>query len=177
MFRTNRTFIAYLFYMVPCSEEKRKLIEEIGLNFQEKHNFTPLAGRIYAIMILSRGEGYSFEELMSLTEASKSSVSTNLNLLIQLKYVEFFTKPGDRRRYFRSTKNYLKLTLKEHLLAIEEELRLVEKINKYNCEHNPQRFRKNESLGLIFQKHLEAQKKNIQATLQKMDASHKRNVL
>ncbi len=163
--------------MVPCSEEKRELIEEIGLNFQEKHYFTPLAGRIYAIMILSRGEGFSFEELTGLTKASKSSVSTNLNLLIQLKYVEFFTKPGDRRRYFRSTKNYLKLTLNEHLVAIEEELTLVEKINKYNCEHNPQRFRKNESLGSIFQKYLEVQKNNIKATLQKMDAFHKRKVL
>lgn len=156
--------------MVPCSEEKKVLIEEIGLNFQEKHAFTPLAGRIYAIMILSRGEGFTFEELMALTEASKSSVSTNLNLLIQLKYVEFFTKHGDRKRYFRSTKNYLKLTLEEHLTAIEKELILVDKINTYQIEHNPEKFRKNESLGLIFQKYLESHKDSIKTTLLNIEA-------
>jgi hypothetical protein len=39
--------------MTVYSKEKRKLIEEVGLNLQEKHNFTPLAARIYAILILS----------------------------------------------------------------------------------------------------------------------------
>jgi DNA-binding transcriptional regulator GbsR (MarR family) len=156
--------------MAPCSDEKKLLIEEIGLNFQEKHVFTPLAGRIYAIMILSSGEGYAFEELMELTAASKSSVSTNLNLLIQLKYVDYFTKPGDRKRYFRSTKNYLKLTLEDHLAAIEKELILVDKINRYQLKHHPQKFSKNESMGLIFQNYLESQMDSIRSTLDKIIA-------
>ncbi len=154
--------------MANCSAEKSRLIEEIGLSFQDKNHFTPLAARIYAIMILSRGEGFTFEELTSFTEASKSSVSTNLNLLVQLKYVEFFTKSGDRRRYFRSTRNYLTLTLQEHKIKVEEELQLVGKINSYNCEHHPRKFSKNESLGLIYQDFLAAQRENIISAIVKI---------
>jgi HTH-type transcriptional regulator, glycine betaine synthesis regulator len=154
--------------MAHCSEEKSRLIEEIGVSFQDKHHFTPLAARIYAIMILSRGEGFTFEELTFLTEASKSSVSTNLNLLVHLKYVEFFTKSGDRRRYFRSTRNYLRLTLQEHMNKVEEELQLVGKINSYNCEHHPRKYRKNESLGQIYQDFLISQRENIKSTIIKV---------
>ncbi|MBZ0326532.1 MAG: transcriptional regulator [Altibacter sp.] len=159
--------------MNTCSKEKSDLIEEIGLNFENKHHFTPLAGRIYAFMILSDDEGHSFEDFVEITSASKSSVSTNLNLLVQLKYVEFFTKPGDRKRYFRPTKNYLKITLEEYLNTINKELKIVEKINKFNCKYHPQKFTKSESIGLIFQQYLESQKKNLKSTIDKMVSFHK----
>ncbi len=154
--------------MRPYSEEKRKLIEEVGLNLQEKHNFTPLAARIYAILILSSADGCTFDEIIGLTEASKSSVSTNLHLLTQLKYVEYFTKPGHRKRYFRTTLNYLRLTLLEYQESIEKELQIVQKINKYNCKHNPEKFHRNESVGLIFQQYLKLQKDNLKITIEKM---------
>lgn len=155
------------------SKEKRNLIEEVGLQIQGKHNFTPLAARIYAILILSPAGGCTFENLINLTKASKSSVSTNLNLLVQLKYVEFFTKSGDRKRYFRTTQHYLRHTLEEYLALIEKELEVVEKINKFNCIHNPEKFQKNESLGLIFQHYLKSQKENLKTTIDKMATFHK----
>ncbi|MET6990848.1 GbsR/MarR family transcriptional regulator [Sediminicola arcticus] len=153
-----------------CSEEKRTLIEEVGLHLESSHKLTPLASRIYAIMILSSEEGFSFEEIMSITQASKSSVSTNISLLVQLNYVEFYTKSGDRKRYFRGTNNYLKLTLQEYLLAIEKELKLVKKINQFNKEHTPTKFVENESMGVFFQDYLTTQKKNIKKTLEKLKA-------
>jgi DNA-binding transcriptional regulator GbsR (MarR family) len=143
---------------------------------QEKHNFTPLAARIYAILILSPADGCTFDELVVLTEASKSSVSTNLNLLNQLKYAEFFTKPGDRKRYFRTTGNYLRFTLVGYLETVEKDLRLVEKINTYNCKNNPAKFQRNESAGLIFQRYLKSQKENLKATIEKMESSQKDKV-
>ncbi len=153
-----------------CSEEKRHLIEEVGLHLEGSHKLTPLASRIYAIMILSSEEGFSFEEIMDITKASKSSVSTNINLLVQLNYVEFYTKPGDRKRYFRGTNSYLKNTLQEYFQAIEKELKLVEKINKFNKLHNPTKFIENESMGVFFQEYLATQKDNLKKTIEKMKA-------
>lgn len=153
-----------------CTEEKRQLIEEVGLHLESSHKLTPLASRIYAIMILSSKDGFSFEEIMAITQASKSSVSTNITLLVQLNYVEFYTKSGDRKRYFRGTNNYLKLTLQEYYQTIEKELKLVKKINLFNQEHNPTKFVENESMGIFFQEYLVTQKENLKKTLEKMRA-------
>jgi hypothetical protein len=50
-----------------CSKEKILLIEEVGLHLEGRHKLTPLASHIYAIMILSSKEGFSFEEIMTIT--------------------------------------------------------------------------------------------------------------
>jgi len=107
---------------------------------------------------------------MELTQASKSSVSTNLTLLVQLDYLEFYTKPGVRKRYFRGTGNFVRSILKEHLLSLEKELKLVEKINLFNQEHNPKKFMQNQSIGNIFQEYLGTQKQNLHHALEKISA-------
>ena len=156
--------------MVICSVEKRKLIEEVGLHLEGCHKLTPLASRIYALTVLSSNDGYSFEELVELTQASKSSVSTNLTLLVQLDYLEFYTKPGVRKRYFRGTGNFVRSILKEHLQSLEQELKLVEKINLFNQEHNPKKFVQNQSIGNIFHEYLGTQKQNLHHALEKISA-------
>lgn len=171
MFRTKLYICTYNnHFMGICSEEKRLLIEEVGLHLEDSHKLTPLASRIYAIMILSSDEGFSFEEIMTITQASKSSVSANISLLVQLNYVEFYTKTGDRKRYFRGTNNYLKLTLQEYLTTIDKELKLVKKINKFNKVNNPTKFIENESMGVFFQEYLTTQKENLKTTIEKMRA-------
>ncbi|WKN29592.1 ArsR family transcriptional regulator [Porifericola rhodea] len=152
-----------------CSEEKKQLIEEAGLFFEKKYKFSPLVARIHALMILSSNQGHTFEEIMEITGASKGSVSTSLNLLIQLQSVEYITNSGDRKRYFRSTKKHLKNTLRESLDRIHEEMRLTERFNAYNCKHNKQKFIKNESIGLMFLDYLKSQEQNIKETIAKMD--------
>lgn len=152
------------------SSEKCSLIEEVGLNFETKHNMSPLGGRIYGCLILSGKEGFSFEEIIEITQASKSSISTNINTLLQLNYIEYFTKTGDRKRYFRPTENYLKIVLQNYRLDAEKEFKIVEKINTFNKTNNPEKFKQNESIGLIFQEYLETHQKNLQLTIDKINA-------
>tara|TARA_R110002167_G_scaffold33327_5_gene107069 strand:+ start:573 stop:1073 length:501 start_codon:yes stop_codon:yes gene_type:complete len=151
-----------------CSDEKRKLIEEVGLHFETYKKLPPLAARIYAIMVLSSEEGYSFEEIMQITQASKSSVSTNINLLQQLNYIEYYTKPGDRKRYFKGANSYLRSTLEGHLQSLEKELAVISKINTFNKRQNPQKFIANRSIGLIFQDYLISQRENLINTIEKI---------
>lgn len=154
--------------MVICFQENKNLVEELGLFFQEYHKFPPLASRLYVIMILSSSDGFTFEELMKLTQSSKSSVSTNLNLLVSLKFVDFYTKPGKRKRYFKTTGSYVKNMLNEHVEAITTELKMVEKINAFNSICNPLKFEQKGYVGTIFQSYLVSAKKNTEETLEKI---------
>ncbi len=161
--------------MKKFSSEKCSLIEEVGHNFECRHNMSPLSGRIYGCLILSGIEGFSFEEIVEITQASKSSISTNINLLLQLNYIEYFTKTGDRKRYFRPTESYLKITLQSYKIIAEKELEIVKKINEFNKENHPEKFKQNESIGLIFQEYLNIHKENLQTTIDKMNSFHARN--
>ncbi|MDT0676408.1 GbsR/MarR family transcriptional regulator [Autumnicola musiva] len=157
-----------LAYMNCCSPEKRKLIEEIGVHFEKIHQLAPLAARIYAIMVLSPADGQTFEEIMTITEASKSSVSTQLNLLLQLKKVEYFTKSGDRKRYFRANRLYLKTTLEGYLEDITQELELLDKITEFNSTYNKEKFEKTGATALLFKDYLLNQEQNIRNIINKM---------
>jgi len=152
-----------------CSPEKKKLIEEIGVHFEKAHNLAPLAARIYVIMILSPNDGHTFDEIIEITQASKSSVSTQLNLLMQTNKVEYFTKPGDRKRYFRASKTYLKNTLKENLDEIKEDIRLIEKVHEFNSTYNKEKFEATGGVGRLYKEYLIAQKENMEQTIQKMN--------
>lgn len=151
-----------------CSAEKCKLIEEIGVHFEKTNQLAPLAARIYAIMILSPKEGHTFDEIMEITEASKSSVSTQLNLLLQLKKVEYFTKTGDRKRYFRGNRMYLQNTLESYLATISEEIKMVEKITEFNSIHNPEKYKKTGKVPLLFKDYLLRQEENLKQTIAKI---------
>lgn len=151
-----------------CSEDKKKLIEEIGLHFEQTDQMSPLAARIYGIMILSPNDGHTFDEILEMTCASKSSVSTQLNFLLQLKKAEYFTKSGDRKRYFRASKTYLINTLDEHLESLKREINLVNKITKFNEIYNKHKFQEHGDISILFKDYLICQEKNIRETIKKM---------
>lgn len=150
-------------------ENKERLIEDIGVNFEKIHQFSPLAARLYAILILCPNTGYSFSDLVKLTKASKSSVSTNLNLLLENGSVEYFTKSGDRKRYFRSRRDYLKITLERHLYETKTELDIINKVSSYNKQFNKQKYQKNKKFGKLYKRFLENISANLQDTLHKMN--------
>ncbi len=152
-----------------CSPEKQKLIEEIGVHFEKVHKLAPLAARIYVIMILSPNDGHTFDEIIEITGASKSSVSTQLNLLMQTNKVEYFTKPGDRKRYFRASRTYLKNNLLDQLDQVREDIRLVEKIQSFNAEFNAEKFKKTGGVAMLYKEYLIAQKQNLENTIEQMN--------
>lgn len=130
------------------------LIEEIGLALEERAGLAPLATRIYASLILSSNAGLTFDEIIDITEACKSSVSSNLNVLLQLDYVEYYTKTGDRKRYFKTSKNYVKNAMKQYEDLLNKELEIVNKINDFNKLNNPEKFNKEKSVGSLFREYL-----------------------
>ncbi|NKI26644.1 hypothetical protein HCG49_08730 [Arenibacter sp. 6A1] len=154
--------------MLDKYKEKRILIEEMGVTLEERADLTPLAARIYAALILSCYEGLLFEEIITITQASKSSVSNNLNILVQLNYVEYYTKPGDRKRRFRTSKYYVRNAMEQYEKLIVRELDMVKKINAYNKAYNPQKFNNENSVGILFQEYLTEQREKINTTIEEI---------
>ncbi|MEM8521362.1 MarR family transcriptional regulator [Flavobacterium sp. PL12] len=151
------------------SEEQIKLIEELGLQLEDNIKLSPLASRIYSLLILSSNEGLTFEEIQTIVPASKSSISVNVNVLLQLDYISFYTKSGTRKRYFRLAKYFSLVTLNVDLQDISNEVRLIDKINTYNKKYHSAKYTNENSLGDILQDYLIKKQTLIQDTIKKID--------
>lgn len=149
-------------------QEQIKLIEKIGLGVEEHLKLSPLASRIYALLMLTSYKGLTFEEIRELIKASKSSTSVNINLLTQLDYITFYTKPGDRKRYFKLAKYSSLLSLEVYHQTIFKEIEIIEEINNYNKKFHPEKFINEQSLGHIFKDYLLEKQQLVNRTIEKM---------
>ncbi|UMB59752.1 MarR family transcriptional regulator [Lutibacter sp. A80] len=112
-------------------KEKMALVEELGVHFECNDNLSPLASRIIVYLILNGAQGATFEELVDALKASKSSISTNLHLLQSMDRISYFTKCGDRKRYFKLSSNYIMTRMTERISLWENEKNNHLKIYNY----------------------------------------------
>lgn len=111
-------------------KEKEEIIEMFGIHFESYHNIPPLASRILGILIVdSLKQGLTFENLVEMTGASKSSVSTNLNLLLKLEKITYYTLPHDRKKYFKPSP--FSHRLQNYMKMLEYEKILIDKMENY----------------------------------------------
>lgn len=123
--------------MANQEQEKEAIIELFGVHFEKHHNMPPLASRILATLILNcREKDLTFDELVSITGASKSSVSTNIHLLLETGKITYYTICGDRKKYFKPSS--LAERIKNHLLIVKSEQNLIKRIKDYEDQFNLQ---------------------------------------
>jgi DNA-binding transcriptional regulator GbsR (MarR family) len=101
-------------------KEREEIIEIFGIHFESLFHISPLSARILGVLIVDGGwSGLTFETLIEKLGASKSSISTNLNLLLKMEQITYFTVAGDRKKYYRPAPlsnrlcNYLKIIKSE----------------------------------------------------------------
>jgi len=82
------------------SKKQRELIERVGVFF-EHQGLSPAVARIGGLLLISDRTELTFEEIHTTLNLSKSATSNAINLLLNSHRVEYITKPGDRKRYFR----------------------------------------------------------------------------
>ena len=152
------------------SNDQQQLIEEIGVRLEASLHIAPLAARIYALLTLSSSEGLTFEEIREAIGSSKSSTSVNLNVLSQLHHVKYYTKSGDRKRYFKIAKNFQLTALEAHQQSLLDQIELVNKINAYNKEHHPEKFDHQKSLGLLTRDYLDKMQALVTKTIKDITA-------
>lgn len=115
--------------------QRKILIEELGVHL-EKDNLAPLAARILSTLILSGKKGVTFDELVSQLQAGKSTISTHLEHLQNTNRVKYFTRPGDRKRYFVIDPNLVLNVMNEMIDKWEKEKKLHIKIKDYKEQCN-----------------------------------------
>lgn len=112
-------------------KERQDLIEKLGVHMEMKSNLAPVAARILAYMFLKGKSGTTFDELVNDLSASKSTVSTHLSHLSDLNKVQYFTKPGDRKKYYVINKNGIIQSFNEMISTWNSELELHQEIMDY----------------------------------------------
>lgn len=90
--------------MLNLSTEQRDLVERIGV-LHDQIGLRPAEGRIVGLLLVSPEPELTFDQIRATLGLSKSATSTALHHLQAIGSVEYCTRPGDRRRYFR--KSYL----------------------------------------------------------------------
>lgn len=133
-------------------EEKRALIEEMGIHFESEYSLPPLAARIFANLVITEETGLTFDDCKVKRGASKSSISTALNLLLQIGFINYFTKSGDRKRYFKIAVkgSFFIKKLNKELNKLEKETFIVNKVQDYFKKHNPERYNEDEEMKNIY---------------------------
>jgi DNA-binding transcriptional regulator GbsR (MarR family) len=156
--------------------EKEELIELFGVHFEQLYLTPPLAARILAVLILDGCKsGLTFEFLLERMQASKSSISTNLNLLLKMGHVYYYTQSGDRKKYFKAAP--LSKRLKNYLSLIDNEKILIEKIIRYRSQNNTCVLESiNLQNSIAYQEHLLKIEEVMKNTIQKFKEIEKNNL-
>jgi DNA-binding transcriptional regulator GbsR (MarR family) len=111
--------------------KKDKLIERVGVHLEKVDQLAPVAARILATLVLTCRQGVTFEQLVTDLGASKSTICTHLNMLEAKGNIDYFTKPGDRKRYFIITSNRLIQFIDEKLAKWETDKVLHKELIAY----------------------------------------------
>lgn len=111
-------------------KEREELIEMFGIHFESLYHLPPLASRILGTLIVDCCKnGMTFEALVETMGASKSSVSTNLNLLLKMDKITYYTVAGDRKKYFKPSP--FSERMDRYIKILDFEKKLVERSMAY----------------------------------------------
>ncbi len=117
-------------------ERKNRLIETLGVHLEHKEQLAPLAARILAHLVLKGKKGETFENLVCYLHASKSTIFTHLTNLQASHRITYYTKPGDRKKYFILSPNALIRSMDEMIKNWKEEGEIHREIAEYKKEIN-----------------------------------------
>ena len=112
-------------------DKKKQLVEKLGVHFEKNYRLAPVAARIFSYIVLNGRSGTTFDDLVSNLGASKSTISTHLNNLLALKKIVYFTKPGDRKKYFMINEDSITLSIDEMIESWVKQKELHIEIKAY----------------------------------------------
>jgi len=108
----------------------------MGVHLEHKEQLAPLAARILANLVLKGKKGETFENLVADLNASKSTIFTHLTTLQASNRITYYTKPGDRKKYFILSPNALINSMDEIIENWKEEREIHLEITSYKKEIN-----------------------------------------
>jgi len=115
----------------------KQFIEDIGILYGEM-GFPRMAGRIFGWLLLCEPPHQSAEQLATIVEASKGSISSMTRLLIQTGMVEKIGIPGKRDNYYRIRSGSWSELMKNRLPHLTAMRKLAEKGLGLIAERTPE---------------------------------------
>lgn len=115
--------------------EFENFIEDVGLHY-ESVGLPRMAGRILGYLLASAGDSAGFDELVEKLQASKGSISGNLQLLIGRRLISKRMKPGDRRSYYQLSLTDLSAILDAKINAFGQVKAIMQRANVLNAAHH-----------------------------------------
>ncbi|WP_101263568.1 GbsR/MarR family transcriptional regulator [Labilibaculum filiforme] len=112
-------------------EEKKLLVEKFGLFMEGQEKLSPIGARIFATLFINKENGATFDDLVHFLGASKSTISTNLHNLTKSNMIVFYTRPGDRKKYYSLSPDGFISRIEEKIENFKTEFILVEQILQY----------------------------------------------
>ena len=92
------------------TDKQKELIEKFGV-LNEKYGLPPAECRVWGLFLVSDEVELTFDEIRETLKLSKGATSNALKTLQHTNHVEYITKLGDRKRYFRcKMSNWVKMT-------------------------------------------------------------------
>lgn len=143
------------------------IYQELVDLYGEIFSLPPLSAKIYAYLIFDfETKGLSFDDLVKVFSASKSSISTSINFLLNIHLIKPINKFDERKRYFIINDEFVSIRFKDILSCMNREIHILKKLNTYRgtFHHNQElldRFN-------IYKSLLENNVENIEDTLKKI---------
>lgn len=136
-------------------EIDKEIFREMVKFYGEAFHLPPLAAKIYAYLIFDFDrKGVSFDAFVDIFAASKSSVSSNLNLLINLNIINDFNKIDERKRFFVMNEKYMKVRFEEIIVKMERELLILDKLKSFRNPTDENSLRKFAIYSNLFNKNI-----------------------
>ncbi len=117
-------------------KEKMDLVEKLGVHLENREQLAPVAARILSYVILTGKKGATFEDMVTVLCASKSTISTHLNHLQDLNKIVYFTKTGDRKKYFIINKDMVVQHIDNMITHWRQEREIHLEIKDYKLVQN-----------------------------------------
>ncbi|WPP51092.1 GbsR/MarR family transcriptional regulator [Catalinimonas niigatensis] len=120
--------------------ELKNKVERFGCFF-EQHGAPPVSARILGYLLFSNPPRRTFYEIVEFVQASKSSVSHAINLLLEREIISYTTLPGDRKRYFQlNFSNWANIVKSRIKFYSQVQGFVLEAIDKHQQEGGEQEF-------------------------------------
>ena len=107
-------------------ERSRRFTEEVSLTF-ESMGLPPMAGRVWAALLVSDQPHLSAADLQDIIGASAGSISTAITDLNRIGLIERVWIPGSRRSYYAAPATALDRLLERRAKALTQMVLLAER--------------------------------------------------
>ena len=130
-------------------------------------SLTPLSAKIYAYLAFDfEKNGLAFDELVETFCASKSSISSSINFLLNNNLIKTINKIDERKRYFIINEDFVKIRFEEIVNRMKREIKILDQLNDHR-EQEKENINQSERYK-IYKSLLEKNIENIENTLNKL---------